>query len=236
MLYFLYGADKEKARGKARELISGLQKKKPDATLFRISSENFNVSQLDELLLGQGLFVSKSIIFFDGVFGEAEHKETVVLKLADIADSPNIFIFLEGKVDKPTLSQICKHTENVYKFGEESVEKSQKDYAFTDAFGARDKKKLWILFQKEIKKGKKSEELHGLLFWQIKSMILAEVSATPETAGLHPFVFSKNRQFVKNYGKGKLLKLLKDLAVLYHNAHRGATDFEIGLEHFLLSL
>jgi hypothetical protein len=36
MLFLIYGNDTEKAGDKAREIVSALQKKKPDATLVKV--------------------------------------------------------------------------------------------------------------------------------------------------------------------------------------------------------
>ena len=46
MFYFLHGEDKDKARKKAHELIDGLTKKRPNASFFKIDSENIGHFQL----------------------------------------------------------------------------------------------------------------------------------------------------------------------------------------------
>ena len=63
MFYFLHGEDKDKARKKAHELIDGLVKKRPNASFFKVDSENFSLGKLEEMIGGQGLFESKQIVF-----------------------------------------------------------------------------------------------------------------------------------------------------------------------------
>src|SRR3989344_1103300 len=103
MLYLIYGNDFEKARGKARELIADLQKRKPNAEVFRLEDEMVSAGKLDELSGGQGLFERKYIVFADHVFRSAEAKEIVLKKLKSLADSENVFIFLEDELGKADL-------------------------------------------------------------------------------------------------------------------------------------
>ena len=60
MLYIFYGTDQEEARDKASALLSGLQKKAPNAELIRITQDEVNngnqVFNIDNLLGTQGLF------------------------------------------------------------------------------------------------------------------------------------------------------------------------------------
>src|SRR3989338_5664710 len=108
MLYFLYGSDSEKAREKAHEVLAGLQKKKPDAELFRFDADGWSdplnpargEARFDELIASQGLFEKKFIVFVNRLFENKDAKDVIVKKLSAIRESENVFIFLEGKVDK----------------------------------------------------------------------------------------------------------------------------------------
>ncbi len=75
MIYFFYGTDSDKARGKAHDLIASLTKKKPDASFIKIDAENFSQNILDQYIGGQGLFVSKSIVFLDRLCEKKDIKE-----------------------------------------------------------------------------------------------------------------------------------------------------------------
>ena len=238
MLYFLYGSDKDSARKRADALVQSLQKKKPDAELFRIDSENWSEAKLQELTAGQGLFNRSYIVEVVSLFENKEAKEVFLERLQEIAESPNIFILLEWEVDKKTLLAITETAKEVRLF-ERKEEKKKSEFnifSLVDAFGKRDKKNLWVLFQKALASGAVPEEIHGILFWQLKSMILASTAKTAGEAGVAPFVFSKAKSFLKNYQEDELKKLSSKFVTLYHDAHRGIHDFESALERLILTL
>src|SRR3990167_4220906 len=149
MLYLIHGNDFEKARMKARDLIAALQKKKPGAEVFRLEDEMIGVGKLDELSGGQGLFERKYIVFADNVFRSEEAKEIVLGKLKELAESENIFIFLEDELGKPDLKELTKFAEKVQQFsGATNKEKPFNVFSLTEMLGRRDKRGLWVLYQK----------------------------------------------------------------------------------------
>jgi hypothetical protein len=231
MLYLLHGTDKDKARQKAHELYEGLLKKKPDASLFKIESDNWNSNDFDEKIESQGLFENKFIVFLDNVFQNKEAKEYISKKLAEVADSQNIFIFLEGKIDKATLTKIEKRAAKVQlfeaakdgdrKFGMGTDKPlSFKDFnifSLTDVFARREKKALWILFVKAKSFDIPAEEIHGVLFWKLKQMLLNPPSA-------------------RNFSLPELRSLSAKMVEIYHEAHRGKYELDNALEQMILAL
>ena len=139
----------------------------------------------------------------DKIFENEEIKEFILDKIKNIAESDNIFILLEEKVDKKTLTKIEKHAQKIQEFS--SVIKKEKErtkpFGLTDALGRRDKKGAWAEYQKVLKEGLVPEEIHGILFWQIKTMLLASSSKSSVEADLNPFVFKKAKEFSKNYSE-----------------------------------
>ena len=114
MIYFYYGTDTNKARIKAHELVDSLLKKKPDASFFRMDTENFNTSQLQEYIGGMGLFSNKYIVFLDRLSEKKDIKDEFLDKIKEISESENIFIVLEGKLDKATATKIEKKSEKFW--------------------------------------------------------------------------------------------------------------------------
>tara|TARA_Y100000310_G_scaffold122869_2_gene121624 strand:+ start:17506 stop:18222 length:717 start_codon:yes stop_codon:yes gene_type:complete len=238
MIYLLYGTDTVNARKKLRALLDSLFAKKKDASLIRVDCENFDSSRLVELIHGQGLFEQKQIVVLDSVLEDKEVKDAVLSELKSIADSKNIFVFVEGVIDKKTLSKFEKKAEKVQEFvAKDTVVKKKFDiFSLTSALGQRDRRKLWVLYQKARMHDVSSEEIHGILFWQIKSMLLACSSKDTQTSGLNPFVFKKSSSFLKNYSKQEIENLSSKLVTLYHDARRGIYEFDIALERFILSI
>ncbi|OHA21160.1 MAG: hypothetical protein A2849_02275 [Candidatus Taylorbacteria bacterium RIFCSPHIGHO2_01_FULL_51_15] len=238
MFYFLYGTDTDTARAKAGALTEGLRKKKPDAEVFRLDAFNWNEAKLQELASGQGLFNPSFIVQVVSLFEHAEAKAAFMERLQEIALSPNIFIVLEGIVDKKTLLKVTRFAERVQAF-ESKVGKKKTEFnifSLTDALGKRDRRNLWVLFETALGSGAASEEIHGILFWQVKSILLASGAKTASEAGVAPFVFAKAKSFRRNYSIPELQGLSSKLVRIYHDSHRGIHDFEIALERFVLTL
>lgn len=216
MIYFYHGADIRKGLEKSNKLISLLLKKKPDASLFKMNSENFDVSRLGEYIKGQGLFSNKYIVFLDRLCENKEVKEEFMNKLKEISESNNIFIVLEGKIDKVTATKIEKKSKESVVFDEkEKINKNDNNvFALANAFGKKNIKEAWMLYRKAIDAGEAPEALHGMIFWKVKSMILV----------------GENH----NWKNEELMKLLDDLITIYHEARRGKHELETGVEGFIL--
>ena len=247
MIYFYYGTDIESARKKAKITVDSLLSKKPDATLIKIGDEDLSESKIIELSGSQALFSSKYIVFLYKTFDNKENKEFLLKNLKEIAGSDNIFIFAEGKMDKTALTKIEKNAEKVQEFvkPEKSLNKKEKlaligekidFFEFADALGRRDKRGLWVLYQDALAEQVPAEEVHGIFFWQVKSMLLAKKCKTAEEANMKSFPFEKARGYSRNYKDGELENISSNLISMYHEAHRGNIDFFVALEKFVLEL
>ncbi len=238
MIYLLYGEDTTKSREKMNTLVGSLRAKKPDASFFKIDDEHWSSAQLEELIVGAGLFEQKYIVVLDRVFENKEAKEFVFKNMKEIGVSENIFIILECKLDKRTLTKFEKNGEKVVEFPKKVIKKEDKFNIFTlsDALGGRNKKELWVLFQKAVNAGMSPEEIHGTLFWVVKSMILSKNTKTAGEAGLNPFVFRKSVSFARNFESKELRNISSCLVSIYHEAHGGGMELSIALEVFILSI
>lgn len=242
MIYVLYGSDIKKSRAKLHDLVQSLIKKKPDASHVRMSDEGFDEAALDEHISGMGLFSQKTIVEMDNVFRNKEAKEIILDRIKDIGASKNVFVFLEGELNKADLTKFEKHAEKVQEFTSTSSDKvgDKKDtfkiFSLTDAFGRRDKKQLWVLYRKAKMNNASDEEIHGILFWQVKSILLALNAKSAQAAGLNPYVYQKSLGFSKNFTPHEIKNISSHLVSLYHNARRGITPFESALEKFILEV
>ena len=87
-------------------------------------------------------------------------------------------------------------------------------FGIADAFSNRNKIEAWILYREAVSQGIPPEEISGIIFWKIKTMILSGS---------------------KFFSLDELKNNSSELVSLYHNAHRGESDFVIGLEQFILN-
>lgn len=238
MLYVIYGTDIEKAREKSHALFEALKEKKPDASAGTIGMDDITLEKLDELTQTQGLFENKQILFMDRTLENKDVREVMLEKIDAIAESPNIFIFFEGKLTKEILKKLEKRAEKVteYESTEEKKKESGSFFHLADALGSKDKKGLWVGIREALDNEAAAEEIHGILFWQAKSLALAKMTASAGEAGLNPFVYGKAKRYVSNFKEGEIDYLLSKLVHMYHKAHRGEVDFEIELEKFALDI
>lgn len=247
MIYFYYGTDTESARKKAKVTIDSLLAKKPDATLIKIGDEDLSVEKITELSGSQALFSNKYIVFIFKTFDNKDNKELILKNIKEIAKSENIFIFAEGKMDKAGLTKIEKVAEKTQEFIKAEKTLTKKEtlalkgekidfFEFVDALGRKDKKSLWVLYQDALGEQVPAEEVHGIFFWQVKSMLLSQKCKTPDEANMKPYPFQKAREYSRNFKEGELENISSKLVCMYHEAHRGNLDFFVALEKLILEL
>lgn len=212
MLYLFHGTDTQKAREKARALIDALQKKKPDASYFKQTTDTLDEAVLEELTQSQGLFERKFIVYMDGILEEAEKKELLLSKLEPIKESDNIFVLLEKKIDAKSKKLFEKWAEKIQVYDE--AEKKKPDgfniFDMTYALSSGDIPKAWALFNEARRKEMRGEEIHGVLWWHSKKM------------------------YERNPNDMRMKNKLYEMMSMYHEAHRGNIDFLRGLERWVL--
>lgn len=95
-------------------------------------------------------------------------------------------------------------------------EKKEKGNVFsiTYAFEKRDKKAVWINLQKFLSEGIAAENLIGVLFWKVKTML------------------AENRP--GKFTGQELKNISARLIAVYHDGHRGLVDMPIELEKIIL--
>jgi DNA polymerase III delta subunit len=238
MIYFFYGTDRAKIQKTARATFDALQKKKPDASFVQFDGDYLTLSDLEMIAGSQGLFEKKIVAKLSDVLENKDIADDVLKMLAKMKESENIIVWSEGEVNKAPLEKIKKNAEKAEEFLAKEIFK-QKEFSIffmADALGERDKKKLWMLFVEAMKRGKVLEEIHGTLFWQLKTILLAKKTKTAGEAGINPFPYGKAKSFAKNWEENDLLKAISSLVDMYHKAHRGELDFEIAMEKFALGI
>ena len=114
MLYLIYGEDSYRARKNVREIAANLILRNPGAAVHRLTPENSNEENLADLIYGQNLFGQKSVIVFDGLL-EGELGGFLEKKAKDAADSKNVYIILDGKLDAGLAKKISKFAQKTLK-------------------------------------------------------------------------------------------------------------------------
>jgi DNA polymerase III delta subunit len=244
MIYLLHGADTDKSRAKMHELSDSLKKKKPDAAYFKMDAEHWNEVELEEYCGGQGLFENKFIIVLDHLMDDEEIAPVLLEQIEVIAASSNVFIVLEGKLDKDSLKKFEKHAEKVQEFEETAAQKMatarSKErfnvFSLAEAMGKRDRKNLWVLYRRALLEDISPEEIHGTLFWQAKSIALARQAKSAKEAGMKDFPFSRAKAYANNFSEQESNELLNKLIHISHDSRRGLSDISLSLEELTLTV
>src|SRR3989338_5731520 len=170
MLYIFSGDDAKNKHIAYEKFIDSIPK---TTEKFLINRNNFDREQIMSLYSGAGLFFSKCAVILEGIFEREETTDFILEKLELMVQSGNDFIFLESKLNKPILDAFKKARAelNIFELPKEKKEKFN-NFLLANAFGARDKKGLWIYFRQALDLGVGMEELVGVLFWKIKDMII----------------------------------------------------------------
>lgn len=240
MLYVLYGSDPGAGRAKLDALLVALLKKRPGASLFRLTADEVTLSGLLELSGARGLFEPKHIVLLDLPFAISDSRAVVLDQLEALRASENLFVLFEGALDAKTLAALRKKAEKVQEHSAAKKSAAPKEtfnrFALPEALGRRDRKNLWVHYQRAVRAGMVPEEIHGLLFWQVKCMLLSSTARDAASAGLKPFVYGKAKAAAKNFSLEELRDLSENLTVLYHESRRGAHELDTALERFVLSV
>lgn len=236
MLYLFYGTDRNAALKKALDIISKKVSEKTDAVVFKIDSSNLSSQTLSQMCGSQGLFEQKYIVHLKDTLQEEEGKGVVFKFLKEIQESENVFIMTEGKLLKPDFTKIEKYTEKSW-VCELKDKEGQKEniFAITNHLLARDKKNLWIEFQK-LKNIFAVEEIHGTLFWAFKNILIASKTKSATEAGLKPFVYSNAKRAAAKFSQDELEEKFWNLTKILGDSRRGEGDLEVLLERWVLEL
>jgi len=244
MIYLLHGADTDKSRLKMHELADSLKKKKPDAAYFKMDAEHWNQAELEEYCGGQGLFENKFIIVLDHLMDDEDIAPVLLEQIDVISASPNVFIVLEGKLDKNSLKKFEKSAEKVQEFEETAAQKmataKSKErfnvFSLAEALGKRDRRNLWVLYRRALLENISPEEIQGTLFWQAKSIALARQAKSAKEAGMKEFPFSKAKGYASNFSEKESAALLDRLVHISHDSRRGLSDISLSLEELTLTI
>lgn len=215
MIYLFSGDD---ARNKILSYEKFIKSMPAGVEHFFINRNNFDQMQIESLYSGSSLFFAKSVVIFSNIFEYEETRDFVLDKLNLIAESPNDFIFLEGKLNKSILDAFKKVGSKklrmkIFELPKEKKEKFD-NFLVVNAFSKKDKLNMWIYFRQAMDKEVGMEELVGILFWKIKNMLIT-------------------KNFAK-FSESELKDSMLRLSYLLPEARKQGRDAESAFEQFLL--
>lgn len=238
MLYVYFGTDKESARKKVQATVANMLSKNPDALYFRITQETVGGFSPEELAQSQALFKSEYIVVCDSLLESVEGEEFVIQNIEQFAESPHPIFVLEAALKAPQKKKCEKFAVKMQEFSlkEKASAERFNTFSLTDALASRDTKTLWTLFRDAKRHGVSDEEIHGILFWMLKTLVLTASADSAQDAGLKPFPYQKaQRSLARFESKEVLHERLARFALLPQHARRRKIPLEIELERYILS-
>ncbi|MDE1975496.1 MAG: hypothetical protein KGI49_03250 [Patescibacteria group bacterium] len=207
MLYVFHGQDMRTASEKAHALVDSLRKKRPDAAYVKMEADAWDRTALEGHLGGQGLFSSKYIVFLDGVTENAAAKAELPGLVGPMNESDNIFIVLESKPNAELKKAFDEYAEKIVVCEPKAATKPKEEFnAFTIANAVARK------------------DAAGA--WKAYREAIDRGTEPENVAGI---LFWKAKSTMDRVLAGKL-------AVMYHEAHRGAVNLESAIERLVLGL
>lgn len=213
MLYLFYGSDSKKKIEAKEKILTDFKKKNQNIEVLVFNDINFDLLALENLAGSGGLFGKNFFVVLENVL-ESDAKDFILNKLVLLQESENTFVFSEMSVPKDTIKKFEKTKAGIQELQLKIFKNEINPFSITYPFEKKDKKETWVVFNKLTEEGILPENIAGILFWKIKTMMLAPNS--------------------KKYKAEELAKMSSKLVSLYHDSHRGIVDFKTGLEKFLL--
>lgn len=238
MLGLIYGTDAS-ARVKARDqFVQMLQKKYSDLNLSTINALEHSSGAIRSLIQASDLFGAHRLVVIHNLslHEEAETLLNDLPKEASVIKSTTV-LSIEEKLTKPVLKKYEKYADSIIICDpkKEPLRDERNPFALSDAVLARDRKKVWQLYREAIDTGAREEEIAGMLFWALKTILLAAKESSAQAAGLHPFVYGKSKRALSKWSEQDVVKSLSSLVATIHDARSQSRDSEVALEQFILS-
>ncbi len=233
-VYFFLGKDVKRARVALGRALDAEKKAGPNAVVTSVDGASFDPAVLEEALGSNSLFGGRNIVSIDGLL-ENEMGEEFYCVSEAIERSTNLILVRETDPKKELRTRFGA-LGDVQNFPLKETESKVNNFAVSDAVAARDKRTAWVEFTKLARSGAKMEEVHGTIFWAIKTLLLCKTETREEAmkAGVKDYTFRKFAPHAKRFLRSELEQRLMLLKRMYHEAHEEDVDLGVLLEQFLL--
>ncbi len=232
MLNLYFGTNMVAARLAALSKVEALvTENEPRVT--KIESTNFAQGMLADMLGATSLFGGTELYVIDTPSENKDFYTEVIGVLKEMTESANTFIIIEGALLAPEKKKFEKHAGVMEEF--KKVAETPFDvWAMADALSRHDKKSLWVLLMDAKRMGMSAEEIIGTLWWQLKTLRMANQTKSATEAGLKDFPYNKAKRSLVNFKAGEVEILSRGLLTVYHDGHGGIRDIDEGLEEWVL--
>lgn len=232
MLAVFYGNDVVAVRDAAHAYVL---KHANESAVTTIDADTYVTGTLRDAAGGVSLFGGTSVYVIDTPSAAVDFEAEVHDTLPALAASAHQFIVIEQALLADEKKAYAKHADTIEEF-KRPAERGFNTFALADALARKDKRTLWLLLHDAFRAGEGSEEIIGILWWQLKALRLASLTATAKEADMKEFPYNKAKRALSKFEAGELTALSHSLLAAYHDARRGALDLDLALERWVLTL
>jgi len=230
----LYSGNDHVAIKKA--LSSVLEESRKDGS-YRRHVGDLSIAMLDPYF-SESLFGETYVVHLDGVsiFTE-ETKVFLVAQMRAMLDSGNHFILVDEKFSKEFKDEAKKLKIAINDHSQDAKETGLSVFTFTDLYLAKDKKGAWLSLTRLFRDGAAPEEVHGALFWAVKSLFLAtngSLGSSPEELGMKPYPYQKSKRFGAKWTNDEIMAALRELTHTLETTRKSGGDLAMSLERLVL--
>src|SRR3989338_2346911 len=207
-----------------------------NAQIFYLNGDS-NETSLLEYCGGQTLF-NESVCVVTHSFLEDENRENFFIQEVEkLHLSETHFVFVERDIKSSTKTFLTKNKINIEKYFSDTKKPIQSFNPFSlgDALLARDKKLLWVLYEKAQRANISPEDIFHTLNWQMKSLHIVSESSDPIKLGMKPFVIQKTKRGLSKFSSKEIVELRERFTEAFHMWRRGE-DVGVLLEKIILSI
>lgn len=228
MLQVVYGTDEIMVRTTALEFFAA-------NAAVRIEATTFMPGQLKTLAQGNSLFGELTQYLIDTPSDNQAFFEEVIAEAASLAESEHLFVMIDKSILAADKKVLTKYAASIVEYKKPS-ESSFNQFAITDAIASRDKRQAWLLVQEAWQNHIATEEIIGLVWWQLKTMRLAACTQNAAEAGMKDYPYRKAKSALQNFPLALVEARARALTKLYHDSRWGKGDLNQLFEMWVLTL
>ena len=205
------------------------------ATLVTIDHDTYEPGMFADLIEGVSLFGDTYVYVIDTPSLSTDMYADVIAYTEQLNASAHTCIVLEDTLLAAEKKKWQKHAsvfEEYKRMGNERFN----TFALADTLARKDKKALWLTLNEARMHKIAAEECIGILWWQLKSLLLAAKTDSAEAAGMKSFPYNKAKRSLTHFKDGEVAALAKGLITLQHDARRGIVELDTALEEWVLAL
>jgi len=231
MLEIFYGTDSGRVR---TEGMAALKAVAGGVSITVLDEDSYEAGAVRDAAGATSLFGDTLYVLVDASKGGEDFLAEVRDVAPAMSASENHFVLLLDKLLAADKKNFTPHASKVEEYKKTSERLDV--FALANALAAKDKKRIWLLYQELSRAGVPAEELIGILWWQLKTLRLVAATSSPEEAGIKPYSYNTAERALQNFTSEELFKLSESLLTIYHQGHRGEVPLDDALELWCLRL